>query len=156
MNWKIFGHELDFQVSLLIVGINWSVNWQHFFKNGQTSRKPAFREGKLKNLPRTRRVSGVTWNTGSTWPQATSAAPVEDLQYCFLMEQYKQHDEQLAVAVIQSCKRHLWYLCEELAVLRIFNEVGSYILCGEHLWPRNYWIPQDFLNIIHRNLSFQV
>jgi hypothetical protein len=51
-----------------------------------------------------------------------SAAPVEDLQYFFLMNQYRQHDEQLADAVILSCKRHLWYLCEELVALCIFNK----------------------------------
>jgi hypothetical protein len=56
------------------------------------------------------------------WHATSSAAPVEDLQYFFLMNQYRQHDEQLADAVIQSCKRHLWYVCEELVALSIFNK----------------------------------
>ena len=51
-----------------------------------------------------------------------SAGPVDDLQYFFLIKQYRQYDEPLADAVIISCKRHLWYLCEELAVMGIFNQ----------------------------------
>ena len=51
-----------------------------------------------------------------------SAGPVDDLQYFFLIKQYRQYDEPLADAVIISCKRHLWYLCEELAVMSIFNQ----------------------------------
>ena len=54
--------------------------------------------------------------------------PQDDLQFLSSMISYRDEDPDLAIPVIASIKRHLWYLSEQLVVLALFNEeLGSFI-----------------------------
>ena len=54
-------------------------------------------------------------------------SPQDDLKFLSSMISYRDEDPDLAIPVIASIKRHLWYLSEELVVLALFNEeLGSF------------------------------
>lgn len=49
-------------------------------------------------------------------------SPLDDLKFLSSIISYSDEDPDLAIPVITSIKRHLWYLTEELVVLSLFNE----------------------------------
>jgi hypothetical protein len=54
-------------------------------------------------------------------------SPLDDLKFLSSIISYSDEDPDLAIPVITSIKRHLWYLTEELVVLSLFNEeLGSF------------------------------
>ncbi len=55
-------------------------------------------------------------------PLAT-AAPRHDISLWYDLCQYRQHDQDIATAALASVRRHLWYLCPELVVLALFDDL---------------------------------
>lgn len=49
-------------------------------------------------------------------------APLDDFNFLKAMIWYKEDCSDIATYALKSCKRHLWYLTEELVILAIFNE----------------------------------
>ena len=54
------------------------------------------------------------------------AAPRRELTMWYDLQSYRQHDQQIAQAALTSMRRHLWYLCPELVILALFDELTSY------------------------------
>lgn len=49
-------------------------------------------------------------------------APVDDFNFFKAMLWYKENCDDIANSALKSCKRHCWYLTEELVIFAIFNE----------------------------------
>ena len=58
------------------------------------------------------------------WFQSTFAisAARNDLQFMANILRYREQDSALAWIVLESCKRHLWYICPQLIVLALCDE----------------------------------
>ena len=56
------------------------------------------------------------------WSRIAGFSHIDDLVFIGAMTWYKNGCKEIADAAILSCKRHFWYLTEELVVLFILNE----------------------------------
>ena len=58
------------------------------------------------------------------WFQSTFAvsAARNDLQFMANMLRYRMYKPLVAFTILQSCKRHLWYICPQLIVLALCDE----------------------------------
>lgn len=92
------------------------------------SHELGYSEDTISKLERLNTFLGLFYTT--YWMTASSAAdaPLHDLQFMKDMMQFKQHDPQLATAVLNKARNHLWYLTQEVVPFALFSSKLSSLI----------------------------